>query len=296
MPVLPLPYLLMCTIFGTTYLAIKVGIAAGLPPLLFAALRFAVAGPVTLGIVLLRRLPLPKRPAQYAALAVVGLCSTTLVYATLFWAEQYLSSSLAAILLAASPLLVMVIRSKWNQFAWRTQVAGLVAGLLGVALAVLPQLRSGVGPATLVASALLLLSGLSLAFGSVRSRAVMEQGVHPLTLNALQMLFGGLGLLLCSLLFESPAQVSFNPPAWAALTYLSIIGSVLGFGIYYWLVAKTGPLFASTWTYVAPVIATLAGTLLLGEPAGWPVVAGLLLVLAGAGMTDPEGLRRLLKR
>lgn len=292
-------YLLMCTIFGTTYLAIKVGVDAGLPPLLFAAIRFAIAGPITLAIVLIRRLPLPRRPAQYAALAVVGFFSTTLVYATLFWAEQYVSSGMAAILFATSPMLVMLVQRRWSQSGRWVQIAGLAAGMLGVVLVTLQQAQPALGTTRLSAPALLLLGGFCLALGSVRARAAMESGIHPLILNAFQMLFGALGLLLCSFVFEFPTRFMLGPvgwAAWGALAYLAIIGSVVGFGIYYWLVARTGPLFASTWTYMAPVVATVTGALVLAEPVGWQTVAGLLLVLVGAGLTDPEGLRRLLKQ
>lgn len=290
-------YLLMCLIFGTTYLAIKVGIDAGLPPLFFAALRFAIAGPITLGLVLLRRLPLPRRPQQYMALALVGFLNTTLVYAILFWAEQHVSSGMAAILLAASPMLVMLIQRRWEPSSRWLQLLGLVAGIASVGLVILQQAQLGLGTAPIQASALLLLSGFCLALGSVRARAVMESGIHPLTLNAFQMLFGGAGLLLCSLLVEQPLRLGpILPAGWAAVGYLSIIGSVLGFGIYYGLVARIGPLFPSTWTYIAPVVATVTGALLLGEPAGWQLVTGLVLVLTGAGLTDPHALRRLLQR
>ncbi|MFZ5815057.1 MAG: DMT family transporter [Bacillota bacterium] len=288
-------YLLMCTIFGTTYLAIKVGVDAGLPPLLFAALRFAIAGPIALAIVLLRGLPLPRRPAQYAALAVVGLLNTTLVYAILFWAEQYVSSGMAAILLSSAPIHVMLIRRRWSASARWVQIVGVITGIAGVGLVILPQIRSG-SPAPLGASALLLLACFFLGLGSVKAREAMEEGIHPLALNAFQMLFGGLGLLLGSLLLESPLRLTMGPASWWALAHLSLAGSVLGFGIFYGLVARTGPLFPSTWTYVAPVIATIAGALVLGEPAGWATVGGLLLVLTGAALTDPAGMRRLITR
>ncbi len=288
-------YILMCIIFGTTYLAIKVGVDAGLPPLLFAALRFAIAGPVSLLIVLLRRLPLPTKASQYGALAGVGLFSTTLVYAILFWAEQYIPSGIAAVLLAGAPMLVIVVRRRWSQAYRAVQIAGLCAGITGVIMVVLPQVGGDWGAAPLWAAGLLLLSGLFLAIGSVRAREAMEQGVHPLTLNAFQMLFGGLGLFICSLLFEFPVNVSFTPAGFAALAHLSIVGSVVGFGIYYWLVARIGPLLSSTWTYLAPAVATAAGVLVLRESAGWPVLVGVPLVVLGAALTDPDGLRNVLK-
>lgn len=290
-------YLVMCTIFGTTYLAIKLGIDAGLPPLFFAALRFALAGPLALGLLLVRRLPLPKRREQYLAIALVGLFNTTFVYAALFWAEQYISSGMAAILLAASPMLVVLIQNRWRQSGRWIQWAGIASGISGVLLVISQQLGSGLDRTQLGAAALLLLCGLSLAYGSVHSKAVMATGVHPLALNALQMLSGGLGLLLCSLLLEFPVRLAtIQPSGWGAVVYLSIIGSILGFGIYYALVSRVGPLFPSTWTYVAPVIATIAGALVLREPAGWQTVTGLALVLTGAAVTDPDALRALLRR
>lgn len=278
-------YLLMCLIFGTTFVAIKVGILGGFPPLLFAGLRFLLAGLMTLALVRMRRIPLPRSVREYKDIALVGLSSTTITFGGLFWAEQHISAGLAAILTAAAPLLVLLIQqgvSKIRGMQW----FGIAAGLVGVALVMGPSLTAQGQWITLISAVTLFLGEASHAWGSVRADQIMKRAVEPLALNAFQMLFGGLGLLIGSVAVEPLGGLQISSDAWWALAFLTVIGSVVARGLFYWLIARTGPLFPSTWTYVAPLITTMIGAWFLGEQVTAGTLAGVAFVLGGVGLTD----------
>lgn len=284
-------YLVMCVIFGTTFVAIKVGLGAGFPPLFFAALRFIIAGLLALGLSRVRGQALPRSSEQYRQIALVGLTSTTITFAGLFWSEQYLTAGMAAILSATAPMLVMLVATGGR--LGRAQLLSVAGGLAGVGLVMAPTVGQGSSMA-LVAAAGLIASYLGHAWGSVRAGAVMKSGLQPLPFSGLQMLFGGIGLLAAAALFELRHLPMVAPEGWLALLYLAVIGSVVGWGLYYWLVARTGPVFPSTWTYVSPVLATAAGAWFLAEPVSPATLAGVTLVLASVALTDPKAARRLL--
>lgn len=286
-------YTLICLIFGTTFLAIKIGINAGFPPLLFAGLRFTVGGLITLALVLLRRRSLPVSRADYRDIALVGLTSTIVPFAGLFWAEQFISSGLASILTSILPMLTMLTAARRTRPS-HVQWLGVVAGTAGVVLVSFPGLDMGVRGIALAAIATVILGEFSTAWGGHRAKEVMSRGTDSQVLAALQMLTGGLGLLLGSLLFEHRLPHGMPAAGWVALLYLTIIGSVVARGLYYWLISRMGPLLPSTWTYVSPIIATFVGAWLLAEPFTWGTLAGLLLVLTGAALTDLPSLKLMI--
>lgn len=285
-------YLLMCLIFGTTFVAIKMGINAGIPPLLFAGLRFTLAGLIGTGLVLARRQSLPRSFQVYRQIIVVGLANISVGFAGLFWAEQYLTAGMAAILTAAGPMLVLLVSTRGR--LTRLQLFSVALGMGGVGLVMFSSVGFGSAMA-LLAVGVLLGSDLCHAWGSVRAGALMKDGrLQPLTFSGLQMLFGGIGLLLASLVTERFRPDLIPTEGWWAVLYLAVFGSVVAWGIYYWLVSKTGPVFPATWTYVAPVLNTVAGALLLAEPVTALTFAGVALVLASVALTDPQAVRRLI--
>jgi len=290
-------YLTVCAIFGTTFLAIKIGLNAGLPPLLFAGVRFLIAGLITLAWLRLRGTPMPASRRAYGHMVLVGLTNIAIAFAGLFWAEQYLPSSLAAICTASAPVLTALMVRRSGERISRWQLAGLAGGLAGVMLALAPGLRAEGSSVSLLGVGTILLGETGVAWGTVHARRVMASGVPPVLFAAWQMLFGGLMLLAASLLFETGryAEIVPSPAAVGALLYLAIPGSVIARSLLFWLVDRTGPLFPSTWTYISPILATLAGALVLAEPIGWQTLVGLFLVLSAAAMTN-ETIRSLLWR
>lgn len=279
-------YLLMCLIFGTTFVAIKVGIVAGLPPLFFAAARFTLAGAITLAIAAAFRLPLFLSRKDLSSTLWVGLSGTAVVFAAVFWAEVTLSPGVVATVGATLPMFTLLLRRSPDHKISPIHVLGIFLGLTGVALVLSPEMSPTGHPASLVAVGLLLVAELSAAWASVHAGKTLVSHMPPLVFNGYQMLFGGLTLLLASpvLGFGDLGQVS--GAGWASLAYLVLVGSVVAWSLFYFLIAKTGPVFPATWTYIAPILSTLLGAAVLHEPLGPDLILGVVLVLLGAVSAD----------
>jgi drug/metabolite transporter (DMT)-like permease len=286
-------YLLMCLIYGTTFLAIKVGLSAGFPPFLFAGVRFFLAGLVVLVVLRARGVVLPRGRESLRSLALIGLGNTLIPFACLYSAQRYIPSGVAAMLTSTGPALVTLFlialeRRRPEPLQW----VGLGVGLAGVWLLMLPTLQPGsYGSAALVAAGTVLLAQIAAAWATVYSKRVLSRGVEPLAMSGAQMVFGGAALLLLSLAVERGPLLLVDPPrALGALAYLMVMGSMVGSGIYFWLVKRAGPVFPSTWLYVSPMIALLLGARVLGEPLQASSLGGALLVLAGVLLTNARVL------
>lgn len=289
-----LAYGVMCLIFGTTFLAIKVGVDAGVSPFFFGGTRFLAAG-IAVGLFMYcRKKPVRLPWPQVADALYVGVMMTTALFAALYWGEQYISSGLAALFAAATPALIALIQwyKKENELA-AVQKVGLVIGFTGVSLAIFPSVVVADNAWTVWAIIAILAGQLCSAAGAVRSKQALQKTPDVFLFNAYQMVFGGVGLLLLSLVFESPSTVQLNEMAVYAWLHLTVLGSMVGHGIYYWLVKKRGPVFSSTWTYVSPIIAQGVGYWWLNEPITILSALGLLLVLAGVQLQNTEMVHRL---
>lgn len=271
-------------VWGSTYYAIKVAIGS-LPPLGMLAVRFILAGALLYGVLRWRGVPPPSR-AQWGRCAVVGtlLLGGGTGFVTL--AERDATSSVAALMIAVSPLFAALFASLWGEKTGRREWLGIGVGLLGIVLLNLGELR-----ATPTAAVLLILAPLCWTFGSQWSRHVnLPPGLMG---SAAEMITGGAVLAAFSVLtgerWGSPTAGSL----WA-LAYLVVFGSLLAYSAYMYLVEHTRPALATSYAYVNPVVAILLGVLLGGEtvgPLGWAalavIVTGVVLV-AWPGRTAGE--------
>lgn len=287
-------YLLMCLVFGTTFLAIKVGIDAGAPPFFSAGLRFLLAGSVLLLYMVV------KRKASWSLLLrkemlLTGAGLTFGVFATLYWAEQYLSSGIAAILSATAPLMIVLLQSVITRKRLPViSLAGCLIGSAGVVLLLLPGLTVTFSTLWVLGCAAVLLGQVFYSAGAVYSRHVVQrfQDTSPIALNAAQMMYGGGILLVLSLSTEQIDLGSMlTPNAVGSLLYLIIAGSMVGHTIFYWLIAKTNPVFPSTWLYISPLIALCLGAALYNEPVSVLSVVGGITIIIGIVVINMDNLR-----
>ncbi|ALC83979.1 MULTISPECIES: DMT family transporter [Bacillus] len=292
-------YLTICFIFGTTFLAIKIGVDEGFPPFLSAGIRFFVAG-----LILFLWMAWRKK-ASFSLLLkkemmITGMCLTFGTFATIYWAEQYISSGIAAVLCATAPLMIVIIQTTvLKQKSSRLGFIGCVVGLLGVVLLTLPSLKGEMHVNWLIGCIVVLLGQVFYASGSVYMKHISHRmgDASPVTLNAAQMILGGLMLIGLSLVTEPVSFEAFSSvPAVSSVLYLIVVGSMIGHSLYYWLVIKTGPVFPSTWLYVAPFIALTLGVLLYNEFFSWTTVLGGLTIVAGVLMVNANHLLRLLRK
>ncbi|MBW4081473.1 DMT family transporter [Paenibacillus sp. S150] len=294
-----LAYSLVCLIFGTTFLVIKIGVDAGAPPFFSAGLRFFVAGAALFLFMAW------KGKASFALLLrkemlFTGAALTFGTFSALYWAEQYVSSGLAAVLSATGPMMILLLQTAFlRQKAPLHSLIGCIIGFTGVLLLVLPSLAVDVSPLWLIGCAVVLIGECCYAAGAIYSKKVTSafSGVSPVTLNAAQMMYGGALLFLLSLFTENVHPgflLSFKTAG--SLLFLTVIGSMVGHTLFYWLVAKTNPVFPSTWLYISPPIAVGVGYLFYGESVAWITLLGVFTIIAGTVLVNAGALKQLMLR
>lgn len=292
-------YILVCIIFGTTFLTIKIGIEAGAPPLFSAGIRFFLAGIILMIIFKLKRKEIMphifSKRIMYA-----GFCLTFMTFASLYWSEQYISSGLAAVLSATGPMMILLIQAKRNrEKLQREQLVALVIALIGVIFVSLPGMHQQVSFIWSIACIVLVIGELFYGIGSIRSKEILSDlsNVSPFLINGIQMFYGGILLLIASIIVEQPNVTVLT--SWSVqwpILYLIFIGSIGGHGLYYWLLSKTNPVFPSTWLYVSPLIAIIVGYIILGEPLNPTMGMGACLILIGVFLANRSTLRAYFKK
>lgn len=277
-------------IWGSTFLAIRVALE-GLPPFFLAGVRFLAAGALLYGWARIRGAPAPAvgawaRPILTGALLFVGGNGVVV------WAQQRVTSGLAALLVASVPLWVVLLGWAIGERPPRRTLLGLLAGGAGVALVVAGRAHGGTGE--LLAMLALLGSGASWAAGSLYSRRNSRDG-HPLILSAQAMLAGGALLLLWATASGEWSRWSLGtvrPSAWLSVAYLSVFGSVVAFSAYAWLLRSVSPALASSYAFVNPAVAVLLGWLFAGEPVGTSLVLGGSAIVVAVALLSAAGRRR----
>lgn len=288
-------------VWGSTYLAIRVGVET-IPPLLMAGVRFLLAGALLYGFARWRGEAAPSR-AQWRGSAIVGACLLLLGNGGVVYAEQTVPSGVAALTVAVVPVWMVLLDWLWHGSARPTArvVSGLVLGILGIALLVGPGAFAGpaVDP---VGAAVLVGASVSWAVGSVWSRRLALPR-HAVLATGAEMLCGGMLLTLAGLARGEAAAVhpsAISLASAAALLYLILVGSLIGFTAYIWILAHATPARASTYAYVNPVVAVILGWAILGERltlrmllAAAVIVGGVILITTARARVGSRGRERV---
>jgi len=279
-----LVWLILCGIWGSTWLFIKLGLAE-LPPLTFAGIRFVIACTIILFFILVRRLRLPRARRDWILLAITGILSFGLNYGLVFWGEQYISSGLAALLQSTLPAFGLVfahLHLPGERLSW-TRIGGVVLGVLGVGVVFSNQLTVA-GSQALAGCVALILSAMFAAYSNVLVKRY-GKNLNPAVLSAGQMFFGLLLLLGVGIPLEgNPLRFHWTPVAVIAMLYLAIVGSVIAFLLYYWLVLNMDVTKSMLIALVTPVVAVLLGMIVLDEQFSWRTLAGGAMIILGIGL------------
>jgi drug/metabolite transporter (DMT)-like permease len=280
--------IVLYVVWGSTYLAIRVAVET-LPPLLSGGLRFGAAG-LILGAVLAARRGLPALRVTWRQLGACALVGTMLlaggnggvVLAESGPPGRAVPTGVAALLIAAVPLIVVALRAATGDRPRLATVAGVLVGFMGLAVLVLS--RGGTGAVPLAGALLVVGAAVSWALGSFLSRG-LPLPPDPFVASVYEMLTGAVALAVLALVRGerlAPAEVS--TASWVALGYLLGAGSLLAFTAYVWLL-QTAPIsLVATYAYVNPAVAVLLGALLLAEPITAPIVAGGAVIVAGVAL------------
>ncbi|PSP31437.1 EamA family transporter [Halobacteriales archaeon QH_10_67_22] len=290
-------FLALAAVWGSAFMAIKAGLSE-FPPVLFAALRYDVAGVVMLVYAVLRAdrwIPADRR--QWAAVGVGAVLLIAAYHAFLFVGEQSTTSAAAAVVVSLSPVMTTMFARVIlpDERLSAAGIAGALLGLVGVVAVANPD-PSALLTQDVVGNLLVFAAALSFALGSVLT-TWLDAGLEIETMEAWSMLGGAAVMHGVSVaLGESFAAVTWSSRGLAALAYLSLGASALGFLVYFDLLERLGPIEINLVSYVAPLFAAVTGFLFLGEVVGVPTVVGFCLIFVGFVLIKRRAIREELPR
>ena len=271
----------VCLVWGTTYLAIRIAVET-IPPLLLTGIRFTVAGALLLAILLARGERIPRDRRALANIALVAFLLIGIGNLAVVWAEQWVPSGMAALLVGTGPFWAVAgeaMRSGGERIEPRRAI-GMLTGFVGVALLVTP---GGAGSAWdlhfLLGAAAIQIGCIAWQFGSVRGKYELKS-VPPLMSATLQMLFGGVIILVAGIVAGEPARFHVTPRTLTALAYLTLVGSVVAYSAYVYAISKLRTTTVSLYAYINPVVAVILGWLILRERLTWVSFTAMAIILA----------------
>jgi len=280
-------WIVLCLVWGTTYLAIRVALES-IPPLFMAGIRWVVAGGLLVAFFSLRGEPLPGRQ-QWSSLAVRGVLLIGFGNGAVVWAEQTVPSGLAAVFVAVNPFWMVGIDALLGDRKAPTvrQVIGLCIGFIGIVLLVSPRNSAAATGGFWRGFTATQIACLAWSLGSTyaRRRSLRhEDQSHTVASVAFEMLFGGIGLLCCGAIIGESLQVAVTIRSLTAVVYLILFGSIVAYSCYRYALQYLPVATLSLYVYANTVIAVFLGTLLLGEPLNWWMGIGAAVVLVGIGL------------
>ena len=279
-----LVWLILCLLWGTTWIFIKIGLN-DLPPITFAASRFILAVAILVPVIWLRNLPWPRTASEWRLIAITGFLQFSLNYSAVFWAQQHITSGLAAVLQATITVFGLLLAWIFLPFERITglKIFAVLLGLAGVAVIFIEQLRvesfmAFMGCVVIVGGAYCAAQASIL----IKSRG---SNLHPASLVCAQMICGLPAIVVYALVAEgNPASFNWTWIAVGCVLYLTLFGTIAAFWLYYWLLSRIESTKAMMISLVTPLIAVVIGALTLGERLPPQTLFGGLLIIASIGL------------
>ncbi len=283
-------FCVLCLIWSSTWLMIKIGLR-GAPPVTAAGLRFFLAALIILGILRRFRIRLPRSRAFFWLTLYLGVFQLAVPYALVYRAEQYLTAGLTAVLFSTMPLMVAILaRIVLGDPLTPSKLFGIVAGVAGVYVIFADSLSVGGR-----AGAYGVLAALGSAFLASLSSVIVKKYSRtypPFATISLPHVYGAVLLLASGAAFEKEAPIGWGALTYFTVVYLAVLGSVVAFALYFWIIKHIDVTVLSYQTFVIPVLAVLLGWIFLRETVTIYTAIGGLLVLAGIALALLPGSRR----
>ena len=277
-------WLILCLIWGTTWIFIKIGLE-DLPPIGFASARFILAVLILALIIKIQQIPLPRSWHDWRLIMLTGFLQFSVNYSLVFWSEQYISSGLAAVLQAM--ITVFGLALAWfhlpHERITGLKILAVLLGIIGVGIIFNDQLKveSTLAFAGCVA---IVIGAYAAAHASILIKA-KGGSLHPAALVFGQMICGLPPIILYSLLKEgNPLNFRWSWQAVICVLYLTVLGTIAAFWLYYWLLSKIESTKAMMISLVTPLIAVIVGAIFLGEKLPPQTDFGGVLILASIGL------------
>lgn len=285
-------FILLCLVWGTTYLGIKVAIDEHIPPFFLSAIRHVAAGSVFLMVSLWNGKKLPDQKGLLK-LAVIGFLMIVGGNGLVCWAEQFISSGLTAVICSLSPIFITVLSLfAFKNFSISTFiVAGLLTSLFGIVCIFHESIGFQVSYNSIMGVVLLVFANLSWALGSIFMKK-NQVNIDLFLGVGIQMIFGGLMNGAISAGFEDITIIGqISSTGWWAIFYLVVIGSLIGYGSYIYVLLQYTPSRISLHTYINTIIAVFVGAIFGGELIDKFIFIGTFFVLLGVILVNREYTR-----
>lgn len=290
-----LAFAIIYFVWGSTFLAIRVGVRE-VPPFLLAAIRFLIAGGALYGWMRVRGTPSPTR-REWGAATLIAVLIFVFDYGLLFWAERRVPSGIAAVMMATIPVFMAIseiLILKTQQLTARLAIC-LLVGIGGVAVLVSRSVRFGDAPIDAVGACALVVAAISWSVASALTRKLPLPSTKAMSSGA-QMLAGGVLLTVTAGLlgeFHGFRVQAVSAKAGLALAYLIVAGSIIGYTAYVWLIHHESPTKVGTYAYVNPVVAVAVGYFFGGEAISLRTIFGTLLVLVSVVLITTSPARKV---
>ncbi len=284
-----LAFMAVYIVWGTTYLAVIYGLR-GFPPFMLSALRYLMAGVLLLGWCFIKK-------EKWPGWQVVRTCSISGLFmlvggsGMVAWAEQYVTSGQAAIVIAAEPFIFLLAdKKRWREyFSNRFIITGLLIGFVGIMLFFGGSDAAGDATMQWVGYTAILIGTVFWVSGALLAEGRLEKGVSNIVSSCIQLIAAGICSSLLSGVTGEWGRIRLNEvpaEAWAGLFYLMIFGSLIAYMAFTWLITVRPPALVSTHTYVNPVVAVLVGWAFVNEQLGWVQMVGMVVILLGVLLTN----------
>jgi drug/metabolite transporter (DMT)-like permease len=275
-----LVYLLLCLIWGSTWLAIRASLES-LTPFISGGLRFLLASVFILALMKFRGVSLQKDKESIRLYLLMGFLSFVIPFGLVYWAEQFVPSGLASVLFGVYPFFVAIFsffRLPYEPIG-KFKMIGMVSGFLGIAVIFSDSFTSDLSNLVLGMIAVAL-SGIIQAWIAV---TLKKSGKHlnPLSMNFIPMLIAGVFGLIFGILFEDLSKLKFDDTAIISVTYLALFGSVVTFTSFYWLMKRINVILLSLIAFITPIVALVLGWIFYNETLTNKNIVGSVMVLAG---------------
>jgi drug/metabolite transporter (DMT)-like permease len=283
----------ICIVWGTTYLAIRIGVA-GLPPMLFAGLRWLFAGLILFSFLKIKGYKVPNKK-EFLHNSVVGICLLGFGNGLVVTSEQWLESGITALLITTVPFWIVGIEAfmPGSKKINLQVVSGLILGLIGVTLIFGSDIKHLINSSHVLGILTLLIAVMMWSIGTIYSK-YQKVNIHPLMSASVQMLVAGsLQTILGIALGELPL-LSFHINGIIAFSYLLLFGSLVGYTSYIYAVSHLPVSLVSTYAYINPVIAVFLGWLILNENVTIMIIIASVVIILGVAIVK-KGTEKIKK-
>jgi drug/metabolite transporter (DMT)-like permease len=280
-------FAVVCIVWGTTYLAIRIAVTT-MTPFLLTGARYLFAGIVLFIIAKLHGDKVPHDRRILGDVVVCGVLMVAIGNLTVVWAEQWVPSGFAALFVGTAPFwatLIELFRRSGERLELRG-AAGMLIGFAGVAMLVTPRGAGSAFDRRFVIGALVIqLGSIAWQYGTIRGKYALAS-MPPLMSSALQMLAGGFVVTVAGVGLGEVPRFHATPRTFTALAYLSLFGSVLAYTSYVYAARHLRTTKMSLYAYVNPVVAVILGWLVLHEQLTWLSITAMIVILGGVAMVQ----------